>query len=129
METNIAIKEIKRVYVAKDYFADTAIETLKNAEKTEKVCTELFRRGYAPFWPWGNEKYRVHCCHYINGKRRFNYQQFHAYAIAWLEVSDVLLILPHFIATTGVEAEEEIIIATKKGIPIFHSINDLPCIQ
>ena len=109
---------MKRIYVAGPYSANNVLDVLKNIGRGEKVCAELFRLGFAPFCPWHDKSYVIDLPY-----DQFTIQQFYKYSIAWLEVSDAVLILPNSENSEGTQAE--IRRAMELNIPVFYSIGDL----
>ena len=110
--------DIKRIYVAGPYSANNVLDVLKNIGRGEKVCAELFRLGFAPFCPWHDKSYVIDLPY-----DQFTIQQFYEYSIAWLKVSDAVLVLPNSEKSEGTQAE--IRKAMELNIPVFYSIKDL----
>lgn len=111
-------KKIYRIYVAGPYSANNVLDVLKNIGRGEKVCAELFSLGFAPFCPW-------HDASYVTDRPDddFTVQMFYDFSIAWLEVSDAVLVLDGSDNSNGTQAE--IKIAKELNIPVFYSIPDL----
>lgn len=107
-----------RVYVAGRYLADNVIDVLKNIGRGEKACAELFKLGFYPFSPWADRSFVTN-----NPDDVFTVEEFYKYSIAWLEVSDVMLVLPGFKTSGGTMKEIEI--AAELGIPVFYTVNGL----
>ena len=110
--------DIKRVYVAGPYSADNVLDVLKNIGRGEKTCAELFRLGFAPFCPWHDKSFVTD-----RPDDQFTIQQFYEYSIAWLEVSDAVLVLLNSENSKGTQAE--IKRAMELNIPVFYSIEEL----
>lgn len=109
---------MKRVYVAGPYSADNVLDVLKNIGRGEKVCADLFALGYAPFCPWHDKSYVID--RYADD---FTVQQFYDYSMAWLEVSDAVLLIGNWGSSKGTLAEIER--AKALDIPIFLNIPDM----
>lgn len=109
---------MNRVYVAGPYSADNVIDVLRNIGRGEKICAELFRLGYAPFCPWHDKSYVID-----NPGCFFTVKQFYDYSMAWLDVSDALLVTGEWGASTGTMMEIDRAVDLK--IPIFYSIDNL----
>jgi hypothetical protein len=109
---------MKRVYVAGPYSADNVLDVLRNIGRGEKVCAELFSLGLAPFCPWHDKSYVTDKPHYD-----FTVQQFYDYSMAWLEVSDAVLLIGDWQSSKGTLAEIER--AEELGIPVFEHFSDL----
>jgi nucleoside 2-deoxyribosyltransferase len=105
---------IYRVYVAGAYSADNVMDVLRNIGKGQKACAEVFRLGFAPFCPWHDKTYV-----YDNPDVAFTVEDFYKFSMAWLEVSDAVLVLPNFQKSKGTLAEIEH--AEKLGIPVFYN--------
>ena len=109
---------MKRIYVAGPYSANNVLDVLKNIGRGEKICAELFSLGYAPFCPWHDKSFVTD-----RPDDQFTIQQFYEYSIAWLEVSDAVLVLPNSEKSEGTQAE--IRRAMELNIPVFYSIEKL----
>jgi hypothetical protein len=109
---------MKRVYVAGAYSADNVLDVLRNIGRGEEYCALLFTLGFAPFCPWHDKSYVM-----LNWTRDFTVEQFYEYSIAWLKVSDAVLLVPGWKTSKGTLKEIEI--AQELGIPIFESIEEL----
>ena len=110
---------LKRIYVAGKYSANNVLDVLKNIGRGEKACAQLFSMGYAPFCPWHDKSYVTDM-----PDSDFTVDQFYRYSLAWLEVSDAVLLLPGWEQSKGTVAEIER--ADQLGIPVFKSIEELP---
>ena len=113
-----------RVYLAGAYSATNVIDVLRNIGRGQSVAAELFRLGYAPFCPWFDKDFAI---------RNWNYEQdaeqFRRYSMTWLNVSDVLLLVPNFIGmkdwqqSIGTLAEIER--AKELEMPVLYSVEEL----
>lgn len=109
---------MKRVYIAGAYSADNVIDVLRNIGRGEIMAAEIFHLGYAPFCPWHDKDFII--------KRpddSYTVDQFYSYSIAWLEVSDCVLLVPGGEDSKG--TKEEIHRAIDLGIPVFDTIDEL----
>ena len=109
---------MKRIYVAGPYSANNVIDVLKNIGRGEKMCEHLFALGFAPFCPWHDKSYVID-----NPNGHFTVEQFYDYSMAWLEVSDAMLVLPGYGSSKGTLAEIEK--AKELNIPIFYQLTEL----
>lgn len=109
---------MKRVYVAGAYSADNVLDVLRNIGRGEEFCANLFGMGFAPFCPWHDKSYVM-----THWREEFTVQQFYDYSIAWLEVSDAMILVPGWEDSKGTLKEIEI--AKELGIPVFENICDL----
>ncbi len=113
---------MKRVYVAGKYSDDNVLSVLGNIGRGIKLCKDLFLMGYAPFCPWLDHQYVLHMTD--DERKSLTVSMFHAYSLAWLDVSDYMLVIPDRIENSrGVQAE--IARANQIGIPIFYSIEEM----
>jgi hypothetical protein len=109
---------MKRIYVAGPYSADNVLDVLRNIGRGEKACASLFKMGFAPFCPWHDKSYVID-----NPDHDFTVQQFYDYSMAWLEVSDAVLLTGAWHSSKGTLAE--ITRADELGIPVFKSLIEL----
>lgn len=112
------MKKRIKVYVAGAYSADNVLSVLQNIGRGEKACAELFRLGFAPFCPWHDKSYVID-----NPDVDFGIEDFYEFSIAWLEVSDIMLVLPGHSESGG--TVKEISRADELEIPICYSIDEL----
>ena len=105
---------MKRIYVAGPYSADNVLDVLRNIGRGEKACARLFAAGYAPFCPWHDKSYVTD-----NPDGEFTVKQFYDFSMAWLEVSDAVVLLPGWEDSKGTLAEIER--AKELGIPVYYS--------
>jgi len=108
---------MKRVYVAGAYSADNVLDVLKNIGIGEEMGAKLFALGYAPFVPWHDKDFILR-----RPDDEFNVSEFYAYSLAWLEVSDAMLVLPGYESSAG--TLNEIQFAKKREIPVFYGIEN-----
>ena len=109
---------MKRIYVAGPYSANNVLDVLKNIGRGQSACADLFSLGYAPFCPWHDKSYVID--RYTDD---FTVQQFYDYSMAWLEVSDAVLLIGDWESSKGTLAEVER--AKELDIPIFLNIPDM----
>jgi len=113
---------MKRVYVAGAYSADNIIDCLKNIGRGEDYASQVFLFGYAPFCPWHDKDYVIK-----NWNTDFTVKMFYDYSMAWLEVSDIVFVIPGWEQSKGTLAEMER--ATELGIPIVYSFEELDALE
>lgn len=109
---------MKKVYVAGAYSASNIIDCLKNIGKGEYYSSQVFLEGFAPFCPWHDKDFVIK-----NWDKDFNVEMFYKYSIAWLEVSDIMFVIPGWENSKGTLAE--IKRANELNIPIVYSIEEL----
>lgn len=112
------MKKRIKVYVAGAYSADNVLSVLQNIGRGEKACAELFRLGFAPFCPWHDKSYVID-----NPEIEFSIEDFYEFSIAWLKVSDIMLVIDGWEKSQDTMAE--IAEAEIERIPICYSIDEL----
>lgn len=110
---------MKRVYVAGPYSADNVLDVLGNLQRGIRMSVRVMLAGYAPFCPWLDFLF----CLLLREGESLSVPQFYAYSLAWLEVSDAVLVLPKFEKSKGTLAE--IARAEELGIPVYCSLEEL----
>lgn len=110
---------MKRVYVAGAYSADNVITVFDNMRRGIRASTKVFLMGFAPFCPWIDYHFSL----MLRGKEKLKVEDYYQYSLAWLEVSDAVLVLPNSEHSKGTQAEIKRAIALR--IPIYNSLKDL----
>jgi len=110
---------VKRIYVAGSYAADNVITILDNMRRGMRAGTECFLAGFAPFVPWLDYHFQL----MLREGELLSVSDYYQYSMAWLEVSDAVLVLPNSENSKGTQAE--IARANELNIPIFYSFPDL----
>ena len=100
-----------RVYIADSYEGKTLFETLGNMRRGLVLGYRILKAGYAPFVPWLDWTLSL-----IGPIER---EEYLAYSMAWLEVSEAVLVVPHSENSRGTAAE--IARAEELSIPVFYS--------
>ena len=103
---------MKKIYIAGPYNAGSAVDMLENMRRGMKVSKDVFLAGMAPFCPWLDYHYTL----MLDEGERISVEQYYEYSIAWLLVSDAMIVLPGSQFSVGVN--REISEAVKRGIPI-----------
>lgn len=109
---------MKRVYVAGPYSADNVITVLDNMREGMRISTEVLLAGYAPFCPWLDYHFTL----MLRPGETITVPDYYAYSMAWLEVSDAILMIGDWQNSKGAKAELERAIAL--DIPVFYDIDD-----
>ncbi len=109
---------MKRVYVAGAYSADNVLDILKNIGRGEHYAARVFMSGFAPFCPWHDKDFVIK-----NWGRDFTVEMFYDYSMAWLEVSDIMFLIPGWESSKGTAMEIEK--AKELNIPIITSFDEL----
>lgn len=105
-----------RVYVAGKYSDSNIINCLNNMHDGMKASVEVLKLGYACFCPWLDYQFQFF-------DKSLVVEDYYRYSIAWLEVSDCMLVLPNFENSKGTLSE--IKRAKELSIPIFYSLEEL----
>jgi len=116
---------MKRVYVAglysrnKDGEMANVIEVLDNMRIGMRVATEVFLVGYAPFCPWLDYHFTL----MLREGEKLEIEDYYKYSLAWVEVSDALLLLSGWENSPG--TKNEVRRAKKLRIPICKNLEEL----
>ena len=114
----------KRVYVAGVYSKTEAgkeagvLEVLQNIGKGQFMAAKLFALGYAPFCPWHDRSYPMDLF-----DTKFQVKDFYEHSLAWLEVSDAMLVISGEGLGSGVDMEIDF--CKEHRIPVFYEFKDL----
>ena len=103
-----------RIYVAGSYNADNVISILNNIHRGTKYCVELLKQGHEPFCPWVDYQFQFY-------DNTLTIEDYYRYSMAWLEVADIIHVLPNSENSKGTQAE--IAKARELGIPIVYLEN------
>ena len=104
---------MKRVYIAGAYSSDNVLGVLRNISNGLRVSKEVMLAGYAVFSPWLDHQLVLMC----NDRECPTVQHLQSHSIAWLEVSDAVVLVPGWEQSNGTKKEIEI--AEKLGIPVY----------
>ncbi len=88
---------MKKIYVAGKYSADNIIQGLQNMREGMKASAKILKLGYAPFCPWLDYQFSFF--------EDITREEYYAYSMAWLEVSDEVWVLPGWENSQGTKAE------------------------
>ena len=109
---------MKRVYVAGPYSSDNVITILDNIREGMRVSTQVLLAGFAPFCPWLDFHFQL----MLRRDEKLSVEDYYNYSLAWLEVSDYMLVVNFRDDSIGTKKEIEF--ATGK-IPIFYNLENL----
>jgi hypothetical protein len=90
-----------RVYVAGPYSADNVIDLLENIRKGQRASVEILLAGHEPFCPWLDYQFQF----VLHDGEYLSVEDYYRYSMAWLEVSDAIVLLDGWQASTGSLAE------------------------
>ena len=102
-----------RIYVAGPYSSDNVLGMLGNMRRGILASEQLFAMGYAPFCPHLDYHYALVGEHALN--------EFYDYSMAWLEASDIVVILDGWKGSKGCQAE--VARAKELGIPVVEFVD------
>jgi len=104
-----------RVYVAGAYSADNVIDVLNNIREGIKASAKLLKLGHEPFCPFLDYQFQFF-------EPELEVEDYYRYSIAWLEVSQAMIVLPDYEESKG--TLNEIWTAKELEIPTFYSMQD-----
>lgn len=105
-----------RVYCAGPYSSDTVMGVFGNMRRGLDLSVKVLEAGYAVFSPWTDYNFLL--------KQGFSLQTMYNYSMAWLEVSEAVLVVDEgWQDSQGTHAE--IARAKELGIPVFFCIEEL----
>lgn len=110
---------MKRVYVAGAYNASNIVDALENMRKGMRASTEVFLAGFAPFVPWFDYHFNL----MLQEGEKLTIQDYYNYSIAWLKVSDIMLVVEGWENSKGTKKEIEV--AKEIGIPIYYRLEQM----
>lgn len=109
---------MKRIYVAGAYSGNNVIEILKNIGRGEWYAAQIFKLGYAPFVPWHDKDFVIKLW-----DEDLDVEMFYRYSLTWLEVSDIMFLVPGWESSKGTLKEIEV--AEKLKIKIVAKLEEL----
>lgn len=109
---------MKRVYVAGAYSGCNVIEVLKNIGIGGWYVAQIFKLGYYPFSPWAYKDSVIKLW-----DDELDIEQFYKYSLTWLEVSDIMFLVPGW--EKSKETLKEIEVAKSLGIKIVYDLKEL----
>jgi len=106
---------MKRIYVAGKYNDTDVISVLRNMRKGINLSVDLLLEGFAPFCPWLDFQFGLN--------DEIDIQAYKDYSMAWLRVSDAVLMVDGWENSGGAIAEKEE--AERLNIPVFYNLDSL----
>jgi len=106
---------MKRIYVAGPYSASNAMDVLRNIRYGIEVSTKVLLAGFAPFCPWLDYHFVLE-----DNYEKLLVSDLREYSLAWLEVSDAMLVLWGWEKSEGTLKEIER--AKELDIPIYYEL-------
>ena len=107
-----------RVYIAGPYSADNVMDVLHNIRLGIDMSYKVFCEGMAPFCPWLDFHYVLR-----DWQHNLGIDDFYKYSLAWLEVSDAVLVIGNWQLSAG--TRNEVAYALKHEIPVFYELANL----
>ena len=105
-----------RVYVAGPYSANDIVTSLNHMRKGMRASVEILLAGHEPFCPWLD----FHFQFMLKETEALDVIDYYRYSIAWLEVSDCMVVLEGWQGSTGTCVEMDR--AKELHIPIYHGV-------
>ena len=106
-----------RVYIAGPYTSDSAISVFENMRNGIRASLKILLAGHAPFCPWLHYQFFL----FLRDKEKISYDAIRNYSIAWLDVSDAMIVLEGWENSKGTLAEIDR--ARELGIIIYHGVD------
>lgn len=109
---------MKRIYIAGKYDDRDIVSCLSNIRKGIEMASLLINEGHAVFCPFADFLYA-----FTENGPKLDKEKYQANSMAWVEVSDALLVLPGWETSGGTRREIER--AKSLGIPVFFDVEEL----
>lgn len=100
---------------------NAAIEYLFNVRDLVSAAIALIHKGYAPYCPGLDCQYFLH----LRSGETISEESIKALSLAFLEVSDIIVLLPGWEASQGCQAEYQR--AAELGMPAYYGFESVPC--
>lgn len=112
---------MKRIYVAGPYSAPNVMDVFNNMRRGIRKSLDvlLSGMGFSPFCPWLDYHFTL----MLRNGEELKVEDYYAYSMAWLEVSDAVLVMEDYEHSKGTMLE--IARATELEIPVYYSIDAL----
>jgi len=109
----------KRIYVAGSMSNPNPLKFLENLRRGIRVSAELVLLNYHPFSPFIDFQFFLA----LRNDEKITIEMIQAYSMAWLKVSEAVLVLPGWESSKGTVAE--VARAQELGIPVYYSMEEL----
>lgn len=110
---------MKRVYIAGPYSSDNVIGALENIRRGQRMATKLLQHGVAVFCPWLDHQLFLQ----LREGETISLETIQEHSLAWMRVSDAVLVLKGYETSKGTLAEMKEAYALDK--PVFFNPLDL----
>lgn len=118
-DKNPATARFIRVYVAGRYSDPNILQVFNNMRIGMRMATQLLLLKYVPFCPFID----YHFSFMLQDGETLTVQEYYDYSMAWLMVSDVVLVLPH--SETSIGTQKEIAKAKELDLPVYTSLKKM----
>lgn len=108
-----------RVYVAGPYSATSVIDALGNMKRGIALSVRAMHAGVAVYSPWCDFQFGL----VADTPDDLTLEQYQMNSLAWLRVSDAVLLAPGWRDSRGTMTEVKL--ASELGIPVFETLDDL----
>jgi len=99
---------------------NAAIEYLFNVRDLISAAIKLIQKGYAPYCPGLDCQYFLH----LRPGETISEEQIKNLSMAFLEVSDLIVLLPGWVASQGCQAEYQR--AVELRMPAYYGVESVP---
>ena len=110
---------MKRIYVAGAYSGTDVITILNNMREGMRLATRVMLAGHAPFAPWLDYHFQL----MLRDGERLSVEDYYQYSLAWLYVSDCMLVVPGWQESRGTRDEIHLAEHDLK-IPVFEDFDE-----
>jgi len=80
---------MKRIYIAGPYSADNITDCLDNMRRGMRAAVKVLLAGFSPWCPWHDFHHQL----MLKEEETLTVDNYYQFSMAWLEVSDALLVL------------------------------------
>jgi hypothetical protein len=111
---------MKRIYIAGPYSGNDILTILSNIRNGIKLAVRVLQhKGFSPFCPWLDFLFDL----VLEDGQKITIDDYYEYSMAWLEVSDAVLLMPGWKNSTGAIKEKHR--AEQLNIPIYTDLEVL----
>lgn len=109
---------MKRIYIAGKYDDKDIVSCLSNIRRGIEMASLLMNEGYAVFCPFTDFLFS-----FTENGPKLDKAKYQANSMAWVDVSDAMILLPGWENSGGTKREIER--ASELGIPVFLTVEGL----
>ncbi len=107
-----------KIYIAGPYSSDNVIGVLSNIRRGIEMSARLLDMGYSIFCPWLDFQFAL-----TDFGRTITKEDYQRNSMAWLEVSEAVLVIGDWFNSEGVK--KEIARAWELNIPVYYSLGEM----